>query len=202
MEQTKTQQPRGDFYAPLNRYKQPGDDRPMFSGTLSKPGEDPKLPFSLWAFDYTDTKTGELKTGYSGGINGVATNVPAAEQIAALKAAPKGQQVSVANLTLRPGQVVLFENGFKHDEPQPKHERPDLWGWVNPTDGTPPFQTGVWLRTFEDSNRPYLSGATQYPLPGKSEREQQDAAAELEAMVASGKVSKGMPKRREREGRE
>ncbi|MFM9942834.1 MAG: hypothetical protein ACKVP7_25440 [Hyphomicrobiaceae bacterium] len=76
MSQTTNQQPTGDFYAPINRYKQPGDDKPIFTGTLSKPGHDAKLPFALWAFEYTDKKTGEVKRGFGGSINGVATNKP------------------------------------------------------------------------------------------------------------------------------
>lgn len=191
-----TPQPRGDFYAPVNRYKQPGDSKPIFTGTLTKPGDDAKLPFSLWAFDYTDKKTGEVRKGYSGTINGVPTNVPAQDQIDALLADAAGAEVKVANLTLRPGQVVLFENGFKDEAPD--KNRPDLWGWVNPTDGTPPFQPHVWIKTFEDSNRPYLSGSTQYPQAGKSQAEQQPT---LDEIVASGAVTKGMPEKKGRGGR-
>ncbi len=199
MDQPVTQ-PTGDFYAPVNRYKQPGDDKPIFSGHLTKPGEEAKLPFALWAFEYTNGKTGEVLRGYSGGINGVPANIPAQAQIDALLAdADAGKEVNVANLTLRPGQIVLFANGFKAEAPD--KNRPDLWGYVNPTDGTPVFRPSVWIKQFEDSNRPYLSGATQYPLPGKSERQHQDAAAAVERLIADGKVSKGMPKTKERGGR-
>ena len=55
-----TEQPTGNLYAPLNRYKTPGDDKPMFSGRLTKPGQEAEFPFSLWAFKYTDKKTGEI----------------------------------------------------------------------------------------------------------------------------------------------
>lgn len=197
-------QPTGDFYAPLNRYKQPGDSQPIFKGLITKPGDDAKLPIALWGIKYetTDKTTGEViqRKGYSGGINGIATNLPAEEQIEALLSAPEGKEAQVANLTLRPGQIVLFENTFKDEEPGKK--RPDQWGWVNPTDGTPPFRVSVWTKSFADSNTPYLSGATQYPLPGKSEHEQQDAAAQIEQLVAEGKVAKGMPKGKARsEGR-
>lgn len=143
MDQT-TKQPTGNFYAPMNRYKQPGDDKPIFTGTLTKPDDDAALPFALWAFQYADRKTGEVKAGYSGGINGVPANIPAQAQIDALLADASGIDVTVANLTLRPGQVVLFPNAFK-DELSNKG-RPDLWGWVNPTDGTPPFKPGVWIK--------------------------------------------------------
>lgn len=192
------QQPKGNFYAPVNRYKQQGDDRPIFSGTLTKPGDEAELPFSVWAFQYTDKKTGEIKLGYSGNINGIPANIPAQAQIEALLADPTGVDVTVANLTLRPGQIVLFPNGFKDEAPE--KGRPDQWGWVNPTDGTPPFKAGVWIKQYEDSKRPYLSGQTQYPLPGKSAAEQQPT---LDDLIATEQVTRGMPKGRKRaEGRE
>lgn len=190
-----TKQPTGDFYAPVNRYKQPGDDKPIFTGTLTKPTDDAKLPFALWAFQYADRKTGEVRTGYSGAINGVPANIPAQAQIDALLADATGVDAKVANLTLRPGQVVMFYNGFKDDAPEKK--RPDQWGWVNPTDGTPPFKVGVWVKQFEDSGRPYLTGQTQYPIPGKSAAEQQMS---LDDAIAAGKVSRGMPKSKDGRG--
>ena len=104
----KSQQPRGDFYAPLS---------PIFQGQLSKPGDEAKLPFALWAFKYPDRKTGELKTGYAGGINGVPANIPAQDQIDALLAEPSGTDAHLANLNLRPGQIVLFVNGFRDEAP-------------------------------------------------------------------------------------
>lgn len=193
-----TTQPTGNFYAPVSRYKQPGDNKPIFTGTLTKPDDDAKYPFSLWAFQYADKKTGEIKTGYSGIIDGVPANVPAQAQIDALLADPSGVDTKVANLTLRPGQIVLFPNGFKDEDPS--KDRPDLWGWVNPIDGTPPFKPGVWIKQYEDSGRPYLSGQTQYPLPGKSAEEQQPT---LEDLVANEQVTRGMPKSKgRREARE
>ena len=192
------QQPKGNLYASLYRYKVQGDGKPIFVGTLTKPGENAELPFSLWTFKFIDKKTGEIKIGYSGGINGVPANIPAAEQIEALLSDPSGVDVTIANLTLRPGQIVLFPNGFKDEAPE--KGRPDHWGWVNPTDGTAPFKSGVWIKQFEDSKRPYLSGVTQYPLPKRPEADQQPT---LEDLVASEKVTRGMPTgRKRREGRE
>jgi hypothetical protein len=200
MDQSK--QPRGDVYAPVNRYKQPGDAKPIFAGHLTKPGDDAKLPFALWAFEYehADKATGEIvkRTGYSGSINGVAANIPADDQIAALLAPGQGADVTVAGITMRPGQIVLFHNEFKAEAPD--KDRPHLHGWCNPTDGTPPFQVHPWIRQFEDSGRPYLSGATQYPLPGQSEREQQDAVAAMSDLVRDGTVTRGMPEKRKGRG--
>lgn len=167
MTTTTENQAKGDFYAPLNRYKQAGDNKPMFTGTLQAPGTEPNLPFALWPFDYTDTKTGEIKRGFTGGINGVAANIPAQAQIDALMAdVSAGKEAQIRNLTLRPGQIVLFTNGFKDEEPE--KNRPDFYGYVNPLDGSPYFEVSTWLKKFEGSGKPYLSGQTQFPLPGKS----------------------------------
>lgn len=166
MDQPK--QPRGNFYAPLNRYKQQGDNKPIFVGDVSKPEDEAKQPIALWAFRYerTNKETGEVTRhiGYSGAINGVAANIPAQDQIEALIGAADRADAKVGNLTLRPGQIVLFENGFINDAPD--KNRPTYYGWVNPTDGTPVLQAGVWLKKFDDG-RAYLSGSTQYPLPDK-----------------------------------
>ena len=178
-----TQQAKGDFYAPLNRRKQPGDKQPIFKGRLNKPDDEAKLPIALWGFDYVDKKTGEVKRGFSGDQDGVASNIPAQAQIDALMAdVDAGKEVTVANLTLRPGQITLFTNGFKDEAPE--RNRPDYWGWFNPKDGTPPVMVNIWVKTFEDSGVAYLSGKTQYPLPGKSLREQQDVAPPPELTFA------------------
>lgn len=51
----------------------------------------------------------------------------------------------------------------------------------------------LWEKT-DRNGHAMLGGATSYPLPGKSEIEQQDAAQELKELVESGAVTKGMPK--------
>jgi hypothetical protein len=182
-QQTAQTQATGDFYAPLNRYKTPGDTKPMFTGQLQSPGDEAKLPFALWPFEYTDKKSGEVKRGYSGLITGVATNVPAQDQIEAMMAKSDAAEITIDNLTLRPGQIVLFENGFKAEEPT--KNRPDLWGWVVPTNGKPAFRSSVWVKHYEDSGKAYLSGATQYPRPGRSERDEMDAAAKIQSEAAA-----------------
>ena len=40
MDQT-TKQPTGDFYAPVNRYKQPGDDKPIFTEVTPEAAQTP-----------------------------------------------------------------------------------------------------------------------------------------------------------------
>ena len=139
----------------------------IFSGHLTKPGDEARLLFSLWAFAYehTDKATGEItkRTGYSGSINGVAANIPADDQIAALLAPAQGADVRIAGLTLRPGQIVLFHNEFKAEAPE--KDRPHLHGWCNPADGSPPFQVHPWIRQFEDTGRPYLSAPPNIRYP-------------------------------------
>jgi hypothetical protein len=51
----------------------------------------------------------------------------------------------------------------------------------------------VWEK--KDRNQhAMLAGATSYPIPGKSEEQQQDAVPDIKDLVESGAVSKGMPK--------
>lgn len=201
MAPTTTEQPRGDFVAFLNRDKQPGDRKPVFQGRISKPGSDDKRPLVLWAHEYADPKTGEMKIMYSGHAEAVAINIPAAEQVAALvaRATNEGADAVLGNLTLAPHQVVLFPNGFKAEAPE--KDRPDYWGAFNPGDGSPIVRNSVWLK--QDRNgRAYLSGATSYPIPGKSEVEQQAAQADLGRLVAEGAVTKDMPEtKKSRAGR-
>ena len=40
-----------------------------------------------------------------------------------------------------------------------------------------------------------MTGATSYPLPGKNEAEQQDAAPSIAQLEAEGLVSRGMPEK-------
>lgn len=192
-------QPRGDLVAFLNRDKQPGDNRPMFEGHICKPGSEEKHPLSLWAHEFTDARTGEVKVMYSGTIGAIAAGSAPADQIAALlKGAPGGDaEATLSGLTLKPRQVVLFPNGFKAEAPD--KARPDLWGAAHFGDGSPVVRNSVWLKTTRNGQA-MLSGTTQVPLPGKSEPEQQAAAAELETLIAAGQVSRGMPEKRKARG--
>jgi hypothetical protein len=45
-----------------------------------------------------------------------------------------------------------------------------------------------------------LGGATTYPIPGKSEVEQRDAAPELKDPVETGDVTQGKPRQRKWKG--
>lgn len=196
MDQTQ-QLLRGDFYAPKNRYAKT-DNAPHFKGTICKPGSDAKIPIAAWVGQYADPRTGEVKTYIRYTLGDGPTTVPAHEQLLALaESSARGEAVTVGkSLELAGHQGVTFPNGFKDEAPEKK--RPNQWGWVNPGDGTPPFQLSVWFQTFEDGHA-YLSGRTQYPDPSKSIAQQQDA--ELEALIAQDTVTRGMPKKKAKGGR-
>lgn len=187
------QQPRGDFVAFMNRDKQPGDNRPAFEGRISKPGAEEKHVITLWAHEYTDPKTGEVKVMFNGQAEAISRNSAPAEQINALvRQASDAKEATLGGLSLAPRQVVLFPNGFKADAPE--KDRPDYWGAYNPGDGSPVVRNSVWLKK-DKSGRAFLSGATSYPLPGKSEVEMQAAESGLHDLIEQGAVTKGMPKK-------
>lgn len=167
------QQKNGNFVAFINRDKEPGDKRPMFQGRISQPGIEHEHPFSLWAHEFTDGKTGEVKTMFNGTAGAVAVNAAAEDQIAALMHnAPKEEGV-LGNLTLAARQVVLFPNRFKEDAPE--KDRPDYWGAYNPGDGTAIVRISAWMSKDRYKNA-MLRGATSYPTPGKTEADLQHAA--------------------------
>jgi hypothetical protein len=199
MDQPK--QPRGDFVAFLNREKQPGDNRPMFEGRIAKPGTEETHEVTLWAHPYTDRETGEIKLAFGGSVGAVPTGAAPADQIAALiGAGPRGETLTLNNLSLAPRQIVLFPNGFKEEAPD--KARPDLWGAYNPGDGSELVRLSVWLKT-NRYGKAYMAGATQYHQPDKSEAEMQREDTGLAELVARGEVSRGMPEggKRARGGR-
>lgn len=188
-------QARGNFIAFLLREKEPGDKRPMFEGRLSLPN-DPKVEygFPLFAHEYTDPKTGEVMTMFNGGTDPVSLNAAPMDQIAALlKGADATTALtSVGSLQLRPRQLVLFPNRFKNEAPE--KERPDYWGAYNHGNDQPVLRIGAWLRK-DRYGRAMFGGSTSYPLPGKNEAEQQDAARSIAELEAQGVVSRGMPEK-------
>lgn len=188
----KTDQPRGNFIAFVNRDKKPGDNRPAFDGRISIPGAEDERRHVLWAHEYTNPKTGEVQVMFNGRADSLATTASAFDQISALAATPLTEQEAVVgNLKLAAGQIVIFPNGFKADAPD--KDRPDYWGAYNPGNGAAIVRLSVWAKKDRNGNA-ILAGATSYPIPGKSEPEQQAAQAELGKLIDDGLVSKGMPK--------
>lgn len=194
----QTQQPRGDFVAFMTRDKQPGDKRPAFEGRIAKPGTEDKHEMALWAHEYTDPKTGEVKVMFNGSADAVPAGAPAAEQIAALvKLAPEGGVATLNNLSIAARQIVLFPNGFKDDVPG--KDRPDYWGAYNPGDGTPLVRISVWAKA-DRNGRAYLSGVTQYPTLGRSEADMQKVDDGLAELLERGDVTQGMPDKGKKRG--
>lgn len=188
---------KGNLVAWQNRYKQPGDDKPVFDGHVTKPGSEEELPLALWAHEYTDKKTGERKIMFTGTIGRMPRNVAAIDQVAALIAETSETDLSLSNVSVSSGQIVLFPNGFKDQAPE--KDRPDYWGPMNFGDGTPVVRASVWLK--QKDGRPYVSGATSFPIPGKTEPERQDDT--LTDLLSDQRVTKGMPaERKSRKGGE
>lgn len=194
------QQAHGNFIAFLNRRKQPGDNQPMYEGRIAIPGEGAEHRLALWAHEYKNPKTGELQVMYNGQIDAVTPGALVKDQVAALmKATSPGEaEATLGNLKLAPRQVVLFPNGFKADAPD--KDRPDLWGAFYPAPGAPIVRISAWEK-MDRNQHAMLGGATSYPIPGRSEAEQQDAAPDLKALVDSGAVSQGMPAKGKGRGR-
>ena len=198
----------GDFAAFLNLEKSPGDGQHMFRGHISDPGTTAKKPIRVWANEYTDPKTGEVKMSLTYRIGEtasslVAPGMTAGDQIAALaRAAPAPDPKSLlalthANISVTALRGVLFPNAFKEEAPE--KNRPDFWGPYN--NGTALYMVGAWLGV-DKNGHAYLSGKTSVHRPGKSDAELQDAAAaDLEELSAKGKVTKGMPGKKGRSSR-
>lgn len=163
---------------------------------MAVPGVEQERRFALWAHEYTNPKTGEVQFMFNCQTDAVVAGASAMEQVAALiQAAPAAGQgeTTFGNLKLAPRQLVPFPNGVKADAPD--KDRPDYWGAYNPGNGEPVVRISAWAK--KDRNQhDMLGGATSYPIPGKSEAQQQEAAPELKQLVESGAVSKGMPARK------
>lgn len=195
MDQSKP--PRGNFFAFLNRDKEPGDKLPAFvNGRIAKPGDKEEYAFALWPFEYTHKATGELRTGFSGRMGELPIDADAHQQI---EAAARGKASAPAiegpgNLKLDPGVVVLFvstpKDGSAADKPK------DYYGYANFGDGSSYVDLSVWVSK-DRYGKAMISGNSQYPLDKQSDQ------PTIEALVDEGRIARGMPdKRKGRGGRE
>lgn len=189
---TTPTQPKGSFQAYLNRAKQPGDSQPVFEARITSPERDVEYRVPLWAHEYTDPKTGEVKVMYNGRSESTERSANAQDQITQLLTADRDTDtLTVGNIELDPRQLVLFPNGFKDEAPE--KERPDLWGAFNPGRGRPVWRIGAWMEK-DRYGRAKLGGSTTYPIPGNTEAEmQQSDTPNLDRMIEDGTVSLGMP---------
>lgn len=190
-------QPHGNFVAFLVRDKQPGDKKPTFDGRLTLPALKTELNIALWAHEFTDPKSGEVKMMFNGRADAVSPTDAPLDQVAALVRQEGAADIAeLGALSLSPRQVVLFPNRFKDDEPA--KQRPDFWGAFNPGQGQPLVRISAWMRK-DRYKHAMMTGATSYPLPGKNEAAQQDAApslAEVEAQAIQGGSDKDTRKKK------
>jgi hypothetical protein len=184
-------QTTGNFVAFLVRDKEPGDKKPTFEGRIKLPNADAELSFALWAHEYADPKTGEMHIMFNGRTDAISPDAAPMAQVAALmKDGTGATPAAVGNLQIATRQLVLFPNKFKDDAPD--KERPDYWGAYNPGNNEPIVRISAWMRK-DRFKHAMMAGATNYPLPGKSEPEQQDLIPSIGDLEAKGVVTKGMP---------
>lgn len=155
MDQT-TQQPQGNFIGFARRDKTNKDRKPNFDGRIAIPGSDREFRMALWA---SLDKTGKVM--FSGRSADISTSDSALEQIGAMAGAGADSRSLEDNgIELRPGQIVLFTNGYKDAE---NPSRPDYYGRWNPGTGDKPVAISVWASKTRNGS-PLLAGKTQYAL--------------------------------------
>jgi hypothetical protein len=149
-----TDTPRGVFRAFLNTDKNQGDDKPTFQGNLTLPNaEDQERAFALWG---RATKNGGIMlTGRTTPVQGKAIAqianliTPVAETAPALT-------VPDRNVTLKPGEIVLFQS--KSDD---GGKRPAFYGWHHSgIAGQGLLDVAVWAKT-DTKGRAILTGNLQ-----------------------------------------
>lgn len=144
---------KGKLRAFLNGEKTKGDTKPTFEGTLTLPGSAEERSVALWA--RSRKQDGSLMlTGRVAGPKGSAV-----EQITGLTGEKAAElKIGDGNLTLKPGEIVLFQNTAKSEADASKDKRPDFYGWHHsgePTRGA--VSVGVWAKT-DTNGRAYLTG--------------------------------------------
>ncbi|HRD74664.1 MAG TPA: hypothetical protein PK264_01810 [Hyphomicrobiaceae bacterium] len=163
----------GNFIVGQNRAKQPGTNTPDFTGRIGIPGREHEFPVALWA-----GRDRHGKLYFSGRITPTPITDNVMAQLESLTDRPVHDATDMADagpgLTLRPFQMVAFANKSKEpvdtdskDEAATRAKRPDFWARVNPGDGSPVFQVGIWAGQ-DRYGRPILRGETSYPQPAKA----------------------------------
>jgi len=169
---TVTKQAQGNFigFAANRRYKREGDNKPDFTGRIAIPGAEKEFEFALWA--------GQDKRGrvtFSGSSASTSRDDSAHDQILAMAGINSdARRIEENGIDLRPGQMVLFANGFKDAE---NPMRPDFYGRWNPGQGQKLVSISAWARN-SDKGQPLLTGQTQYA-------QSKDAAMSVNAPAAT-----------------
>lgn len=197
--QPASEQAQGKVFLSTNIRKRTGTDMPDFTGNMSIPGTKLFFDASAWLFPYEskDMETGELKQriGLSGSTAPSSRNAEVDEQLQQMLAAnnPDGQTIEVNNITLRPGQFVVFENTFK-DKAEARADgttpnRPTHYLRWNPGNGQEIVAASLWQaksKQSHDFGKPVFGGFTQYPQPGK----ETDMSADMGAAATAGRSRK------------
>lgn len=143
-------QSKGNLRGFLNRQKMPGDNRPVFQGKLTLPGQAQERGFALWS--YTSEKSGQSVLSGSAGAS-------AAEQIDKMTNPPREHDTDSAiaieqkgggeALQMKPNSIVMFTNKGKDASTQ---SRPDYWGYYNPGGKEPLMRLAAWTDTDRSGN--------------------------------------------------
>lgn len=158
-EQTsQVEQPQGNFigFAANPRYKREGDRKPNFTGRIAVPGAKDEFDLALWAG--TD-KNGRVM--FTGSAATISRDADVHEQIAQMAGVgSEARRMEENGIELRPGQMVLFANGYKDAE---NPNRPDYYGRWNPGKGQKLVTISAWARK-SDKGQALLTGQTQYAI--------------------------------------
>lgn len=163
---------RGNFRVIINDRKTPDNDQPMFTGTLTLPGSTEERTVALWAH--------ESKTGLV--FNGTAAESLRAqiEQRTVKTVEQPSMSIKVAELKdkaleVKPGDVVLFTNAQRAENPA----RPHYFGYWNPGKGQPLHRISAWERIGEQGKH-ILLGGVERDEPTK----RRDAAKDVDVKKA------------------
>jgi hypothetical protein len=179
MQQTQ-QDIRGNLIGFLNQAKTPDDQRPVFSGKISLPGNPAERGLALWA--YTSKTSGETL------LSGKAGESPTAQIDKLIKPATAPDVGKAINpdtsikvgqngekaLIIDPHSVVLFSNKQKDLE---NPARPDFYGYYNPGAGEPLMKLAVWAKT-DRYGKAMLTGNVQKDEPKPVKDMEKDQAEE------------------------
>ncbi len=145
----------GNLIGYLNLKKRHGDDRPLFQGKLTLPGQPSERGFALWA--HSSERTGETL------LSGRAGDSPTAQIDSFAKPSTDpgptlevSQRDGAQGLTIDPHTLVLFTNKSKDSE---NPSRPDYFGYYNAGAGEL-MRLAAWART-DRNGRAILSGSVQ-----------------------------------------
>ena len=175
-------QPQGNFigFAANPRYKREGDRKPNFTGRIAVPGSKDEFELALWAG--TD-KNGRVM--FTGSAATVSRDADVHDQIAQMaRVGSEARRMEENGIELRPGQMVLFANGYKDEA---NANRPDYYGRWNPGKGQKLVSISAWARK-SDKGQALLTGQTQYAITKEAAMNITAPADELTVDSVTGEI--------------